>query len=654
MKKAMIIIFCLCFNALSGLAESPYKNATDSLKASLETLPHDSTRLDVLFKIMLAEQHSSQNLKYAQLLFEEAKLQKNDYHLCNSVYSIILHYYNDTEEIDSISKWADYIKPIAERTHYWRVYFNAQRILINAYIYNNQYEFAINEALKMQEKAELTDNLDGCIAAYQCLINAYSASNRPGEEAKILQQAYALFPKISDTNAKINILNQYITYSKGRKQYKNLQKYLDELVTLLDGYVQQNPEMATFLYNYYFFAEACYIYYYVECNDLASAEKHIKKAQTYINSQTYLPYLLTYKDAYAEYFRHKKEYEKALALNDTILQMISDNDIGQAEYSMQLIRKADILHDMQLYGQALPLYEKANDLQDSISIAISSKQLEEIKEMYHLDQLILEEGKLRGYMQIIILAIVGIVLILCICYMLRINRIRKELKISEEETKKAASKTEEANEVKSRFLSNMSHAIRVPLNSVVGFSQLMATDAEIEEKTRNEYSNIIQKNTEQLMRLVNNVLDLSRLEANMMKYQLTDYDIIQICNDAIGSAQMQDPTLHIQFQSNISQLIVNTDCNKIMQMITSTLQCPFCPPREKEDILFTLEKADETLYFKIINSPLADKLCAGQEASMRHEINRLLLKHFGGTYQVIDDAPEGPTILFTYPAVSTE
>lgn len=654
MKKAMIIIFCLCLQALSGHAGSPYKNATDSLQAVLETLPHDSTRLDVLFEIMLIEQHSSQNLKYAQLLFEEAKLQKNDYHLCNSVYSKILHYYNNTEEIDSIRKWVDYIKPIAERTHYWRVYFNAQRVLINAYIYNNQYEYAINEALKMQEKAELTDNLDGCIAAYQCLINAYAASNRPGEEAKILQKAYALFPKINDINAKINILNQYITYSKGRKQYKNLQKYLDELVTLLDGYVQQNPEVVTFIYNYYLFAEACYIYYYIECDDLASAEKHLKKAQTYINSQTYLPYLLTYKDAYAEYFRHKKEFEKALAINDTVLQMISDNNMGQAEYSMQLIRKADILHDMQLYDQALPLYEKANDIQDSISIAISSKQLEEIKKMYHLDQLILEEGKLRGYIQIIILVMVGIVLILCISYMLRINRIRKELKISEKETKEAASKTEEANEVKSRFLSNMSHAIRVPLNSVVGFSQLMATDAEIEEKTRNEYSNIIQKNTEQLMRLVNNVLDLSRLEANMMKYQLTDYDIIQICNDAIGSAQMQDPTLHIQFQSNVSQHIVNTDCNKIMQMIASALQCPFCPPREKEDILFTLEKTDETLYFKIINSPLADKRCAGQEASMRHEINRLLLKHFGGTYQVIDDAPEGPTILFTYPAVSTE
>lgn len=79
----------------------------------------------------------------------------------------------------------------------------------------------------------------------------------------------------------------------------------------------------------------------------------------------------------------------------------------------------------------------------------------------------------------------------------------------------------------------------------------MATDSEINEETRREYSNIIQHNTDKLMRLVNDVLNLSRLEANMMKYQLIDYDIVQICNNAIGVAQMQDPYLHIHFQSPI-------------------------------------------------------------------------------------------------------
>ena len=68
--------------------------------------------------------------------------------------------------------------------------------------------------------------------------------------------------------------------------------------------------------------------------------------------------------------------------------------------------------------------------------------------------------------------------------MFRINLIRKALKISEKETHKATRQTEEANEMKNRFLSNMSHAIRVPLNGVLGFSQIIANEAEIDDQTR--------------------------------------------------------------------------------------------------------------------------------------------------------------------------
>lgn len=301
------------------------------------------------------------------------------------------------------------------------------------------------------------------------------------------------------------------------------------------------------------------------------------------------------------------------------------------------------------YAEALPLYEKATQIEDSLSVAVSSQQLEEIKESYHFNQLILEQGRLKGYIQIIILAVVAIILILCITYTIRISRIRRELKLSEKETQEATRKTEEANEQKSRFLSNMSHAIRVPLNSVVGFSQLIATDTDINEKSRKEYSDIIQQNTEKLMLLVNNVLDLSRLEADMMKYQLTNYDVVQLCNDAVCSAQMQNSNLHIRFQSSVQEYIIHTDCNRIMQMIISTLTGPLTV-QEHNEVHFSLDKSEDILYFKVINSPLADRKHNGQESSIRHEINRLLLKHFGGTYQVLADAPEGPTILFTYPA----
>lgn len=309
---------------------------------------------------------------------------------------------------------------------------------------------------------------------------------------------------------------------------------------------------------------------------------------------------------------------------------------------------------MERYSEALPLYKRVNQIQDSIYIAVSNRQLEEIKDSYHLNQLLLEQGQLRSYIQTIILAVVSVILILCIFYILHISRLRKELRLSEKETKEATLQTEEANEMKGRFLSNMSHAIRVPLNSVVGFSQLMASPVEIEEATRQEYSNIIQQNTEKLMLLVNNVLDLSRLEADMMKFQLMDADIVQLCNDAIGAVRMQHPNIKVHFQNNVEQCILHTDCNRIMQMIISTLAGSSTASQEKQEIHFNLDKKGDILYFKVANSPLADKKHTSQETSIRHDINRLLLKHFGGTYQIITDDTTAPTVLFTYPAASLQ
>ena len=222
------------------------------------------------------------------------------------------------------------------------------------------------------------------------------------------------------------------------------------------------------------------------------------------------------------------------------------------------------------------------------------------------------------------------------------ERMKQELLVAKE-------KAEASDQLKSAFLANMSHAIRVPLHSVVGFSQLITTDTDINEKSRKEYSEIIQQNTEKLMSLVNNVLDLSRLEADMMKYQLTDYDIVQLCNDAICSAQMQRSNLHIHFQKSVNEYIIHTDCNRMMQIITSTLT-GFSTVQEEREVHFSLDRNGEILCFKITNSPLADKKYNNQETSIHHKINRLLLKHFNGTYQIIPDAPAGPTILFTYPA----
>lgn len=648
MRRLLFILF-FTLQIFSGWSKDYTSSITDSLLTVLPTLPHDITRLKVLQQIILSSQGTSHALKYAQELYKEAQLQNNKLHMCDGAYFQILYYYNNDGEQDSISKWVDLIKPIAQSIQYWKVYFDSQKLLINTYIYNYQYEYAFNEASKMLEKAQSIKSVTGEVSAYQCLANIYHETNRWKDEDKVLKRLYELLPQVTHPGTQINILSQLIAFSKQVKNYTDLKTYLDKTRKVLDDIIHNNPAVLNSMSSQYLYVEMYYTYLYIETGNKKLAEKHYEKCSSYITPNTFLPYLVIYQNMAIAYHLSLKEYDTALAIADSAIRFVQKNNFDISDYAEETGYKADILKAMGRYAEALPLYEKATQIEDSLSVAVSSQQLEEIKESYHFNQLILEQGRLKGYIQIIILAVVAIILILCITYTIRISRIRRELKLSEKETQEATRKTKEANEQKSRFLSNMSHAIRVPLNSVVGFSQLIATDTDINEKNRKEYSDIIQQNTEKLMLLVNNVLDLSRLEADMMKYQLTNYDVVQLCNDAVCSAQMQNSNLHIRFQSSVQEYIIHTDCNRIMQMIISTLTGPLTV-QEHNEVHFSLDKSEDILYFKVINSPLADRKHNGQESSIRHEINRLLLKHFGGTYQVLADAPEGPTILFTYPA----
>lgn len=649
--KKWILIILLCVQLLPGRADSRATSVTDSLLSVLPTLPHDTTRLKILQRLVLTSQGSPRLIEFARKLSAEAELQDNKHYLCNSAYFQILYYYNTDGEQDSIIKWVNFMKPIARSIEYWHVYFNSQKLLINSYIYKTQYEYAFNEASNMLEQAESINDADGKLAAYQCLANVYHETNRQKEEGEMLKKAYDLLPEIEHPGVKVNILCQLINYNKQKKDYAYLKFYLDRTLAIIEDMVHKNPAMQKSMFDQLLFLEINYTYYYIGTDDPAAAKEHYGKCRTYITANTYHSYLLFYRNMSMEYCRYTKDYHTALAIADTTLSFVREKGFTSSDYAQEIGYKADILKDMGRFTDAIPLYEKMIQIQDSVNTAVSNRQLEEIKDSYHLNQLLLKQGELKSRLQLILLILVGILLLICLHYMIRIYRIRKELRLSEQETKETTRKSEEANEVKSRFLSNMSHAIRVPLNSVVGFSQLMAADTDINDKNREEYTRIIQQNTEKLMLLVNNVLDLSRLEADMMKYQLTHYDVVQLCDDAVGGARMQCPNLHIRFEHSIDQYIIHTDCNRMIQLVLSTLTGPSVPASEEErEIYFSLGKNGETLCFKVENSPLADSLYAGQETSLRHDINRLLLKHFGGTYQVIPDAQAGPTILFTYPA----
>jgi signal transduction histidine kinase len=142
----------------------------------------------------------------------------------------------------------------------------------------------------------------------------------------------------------------------------------------------------------------------------------------------------------------------------------------------------------------------------------------------------------------------------------------KKLKEYEEKALKA----EKASQMKSLFLANMSHEIRTPLNAIEGFSRVIAeTDSE-EERLR--YYQIIESNNQRLTNLINDILDLSRVESGevVIKKSMTDLD--ELCDGLLQMFKFRVPeNLNFEFKKSAMSAQMNTDANRLTQVFSNLI-----------------------------------------------------------------------------------
>lgn len=648
MKQLIYCLLICCCYALRIQAGVVPK--ADSLQQVLATLPHDTTRLQVIQDILRIEQSNPKCIHFSNMLLKEAKAQKNARYAGVALYFQVIYYYNQNE-LDSVNKRLAPLESYARKSPtLLDYYFDAIRCQIDLHCYREQFEFSVNKSLEMHEKAKGMRNVRGQIGAYQCLANAYMGTGRMEEAKKSLEKGHKLLPQLENIVVRNSVLVQLIVVSYEMEDYTGQIKYLKEQADLLNSYIKSQPGMKEAFNDPYLFNEIYQTYYFNAMQQPKPALEHLTAAKNHLTPNSYFMYKVLYNDANAAYYRLCHSYDNALLhIDSTIVALQKDFN---SDYIHQINIKADILTEAGRSREALPLYQKVLQAKDSLENAISNKQMQLIQEDYHVDKLVLEKGQARNRIQLIALSVILLGIIALSFFMVRMFRVRKALKSAEQQTRETTRIAEEANEMKNRFLTNMSYNIRIPLNGVVGFSQFIASEPDMDEETRREYSAIIQKNSEELMRLVNDVLDLSRLEAGMMKFQMQEYDILALCNDAIYRTRMEaEAYIHIDFRTNIEEIqILWVDTTHLTRALLSALTYPV-KSEQKRTISFTLtlDTEAELVRFVINNSPLADPDFLSQEVSIRHDINRLLLAHFGGSYAVQEDAPEGSTIVFTYP-----
>ena len=248
--------------------------------------------------------------------------------------------------------------------------------------------------------------------------------------------------------------------------------------------------------------------------------------------------------------------------------------------------------------------------------------------------------------------------------LLRFEDITEKLKV-ERMLQEAKEKAEESNRLKSAFLANMSHEIRTPLNAIIGFSDLICQTDDVEEKE--EYIRIVTSNNELLLQLIDDILDLSKIEAGMIDLVMGRVDVPQLCREVIAtfSHKKRDSAVELRFDENSPQIVIDADKNRIVQVLSNFLtnalkfttkgsitlsylledesQVRFCvtdtgkgiPDEQKHEIFNRFVKLDSFV----------------QGAGLGLSICQSLVKRMGGKIGVESREGEGSCFWFTHPYV---
>ena len=146
-----------------------------------------------------------------------------------------------------------------------------------------------------------------------------------------------------------------------------------------------------------------------------------------------------------------------------------------------------------------------------------------------------------------------------------------------QQLKELKDKAELSDRLKSAFLANMSHEIRTPLNAIVGFSELMVYSEDPAEKE--EYMSIIQSNNELLLRLINDILDLSKIESGILERKRETFNLAKVCGELYTMIQpkITNPDVEFQMANSGPDCWIFLDRNRLKQVwmnyLTNAIKC---------------------------------------------------------------------------------
>jgi signal transduction histidine kinase len=244
------------------------------------------------------------------------------------------------------------------------------------------------------------------------------------------------------------------------------------------------------------------------------------------------------------------------------------------------------------------------------------------------------------------------------------------LEAATRELRSANLRLRELDQMKDDFISTVTHELRTPLTSIRAFSEILRDNPALAEAQRENFLSIIIRESERLTRLINQVLDLARLESGNTLWQANEFDLREAVEESIAAMSQVFEDNQVQVETRLPDTVPNivADRDRVMQVLFNLLSnaAKFCTPgaghirvvlAQTADALqvdvvdngIGISKQDQTIIFDKFRQ-VGDTLTQKPKGSgLGLAISRQIIEHFGGKLWVVSQPGSGATFSFTMP-----
>ena len=567
--------------------------------------------------------------------------------------------YDSLAPMDSVIAWGQQISPVLEKENKMELSFSVRQLVVYLYSLRGDIGEAIDEARQMYEKAETMRYDLGIALSSAAIGDAYFCSNMPDEAIDSYKEAirYPTTPSENNHYKEMSTL-KLIQILILEEKIQEAEKYRKLLSKSKSIYTNQTLQFLTLTTD---------VSYYIQKNELQNAHDCLLQAEQIYQSDKQPYYYITYNYMQGRYNAAIGNHSLALHYYDYILENIPQK-MRSIIYLQVAYTKAKLLIAMNNKKEAAHLYEEISIITDSVVAPSYAHRINSLRASYEENRMKVENK--AEFNRIFLGGILIGIIVLGIMIYLVIHILKQNKKIAESKIRMEQSRlnAENAMQTKSLFLSNMSHEIRTPLSALSGFSSLL-TEQALDEETRRQCGDIIQQNSDLLLKLINDVIDLSNLEIGNMKFNFNYCDAIAICNNVIDTVnKVKQTQAELRFNTSLASLKLYTDDSRLQQLLINLLinATKFTPQGN-----ITLEVQQESKDFALFSVtdtgcgiPLEkqssifnrfEKLNEGaQGTGLGLSICQLIIERIGGKIWIDSSYTTGCRFYFTHPINLTE